>query len=92
MNKLQPLGFKIIVSPIAKEHEKTDGGVIGVENNFLTAQVVEFSDDFKSVYKKGDKVLYSTDAGNGTLYNGKPHLFLDGRGAPIGDVWAKITE
>jgi len=86
--QLQPLGYKIIVKPIEQEEFKTEGGIIGVNLLLDKGEVVEFSPDFKDVYKKGDIVLFPQKSGNGVLYNGTPHLFLDGRGAPQGDVWA----
>ena len=92
MIKHEPLGNKIIVKPIDKEHFKTRTGVYAVDMKFVTGEVVAFPPVFKEVYKEGDVVLFSEGAGDGIVYAGEPHLFLDGRGAPEGDIWSIVTE
>lgn len=88
--KLEPLGYKMLVLPVDEENWKTESGLEVVPEDVTVGRVVEVTAELKEAYKTGDKILFSKGAGNGILYNGQPHLFLDGRGAPMGDVWAKI--
>jgi co-chaperonin GroES (HSP10) len=88
---LKPVGNKIIVLPIQTEHFKTESGLTVVQSELTEGKIVEMSDDFKGVYNIGDTILYPKNAGNGIFYNGEAHVFLNGTGAPQGDVWAIIS-
>ena len=90
--KLKPLGNKILVVPVKKENYITETNIELVDNSLATAEVVEFSDEFADVYKKGDVILYSSGSGISQQYNGKTHLWLNGNGAPNGEVWAIIDK
>ena len=39
------------------------------------------------VYEKGDIVAFPQNTGYSQTYNGKSCLWIDGKGAPDGDVW-----
>ena len=54
--------------------------------------VVELSKEFEGVYKKGDRVVFPEKAGINVMYNGKAHLYLNGNGAPAGDIWGVVKE
>lgn len=91
--KVVPVGTKILVKPIKKEETIMESGVIAVDFQLDTAEVVEVSSYLKEVYKPGDIVMYPSGAGVGHYYNKKGHcLFLNGQEFPQGDVWAILTE
>jgi co-chaperonin GroES (HSP10) len=87
---IKPLGNRILVLPVKKENYITETNIELVDNTLATAEVIEFAKMFEGVYKKGDIILFPKDAGNSQTYNGKTHLWLDGRGATDGHVWAII--
>jgi len=88
--KIKPLGNRILVLPVKKENYITETKIELVDNTLATAEVIEFAPMFENVYKKGDIILYPKDAGNSQTYNGKTHLWLDGRGYTDGQVVAII--
>jgi len=88
--KIKPLGNKILVLPIKSENHITGNDIEVVNNTFDTGEVIEFSTDLASVYKKGDILLYHKGCGISQVYNNKAHLWLNGNGAPSGDIWAII--
>lgn len=93
MKKLQPLGDKIIVLPIAKkELDVTEGGIAVIEGQLEKGTVVSFPKEYKDVYKKGDTILYRQGAGVSHFCYGDTHLIMNGNGAPSGDVWAIETD
>ena len=87
---IKPLGNRILVLPVKKENYITETNIELVDNTLATAEVIEFAKMFEGVYKKGDIILYPKDAGNSQSYNGKGHIWLDGRGATDGMVWSII--
>lgn len=92
MNKLQPMGTKIIVQTFVKEHEKTDGGIIAVDFELERGSIVEVGTDVSHLYKKGDIVLFPEGSGESINYQKKACKWLDGRGFPNGSIWALETE
>lgn len=91
MTKLQPLGSKLIVLPVKNEEPNiTSGGIETVDMELSAAIVVEVGAGVADVFNKGDKVIFPKTRGTSKLYQGKPHLFLDGMPPNEGgDVWAK---
>ena len=91
MTRLQPLGSKLIVLPVKNEEPNvTSAGIETVEMELSVATVVEVGTDVADIFKKGDRVIFPKTRGTSKLYQGKPHLFLDGMPPNEGgDVWAK---
>ena len=87
---IKPLGSLILATPTKKETYFTETNIQLVENDTEAAEVVEYSSNFEGVYKKGDIILHTKERGHSQQYNGKLHLFLNGKGYPDGDVWAII--
>ena len=92
MITLQPQGDKIIVLPIKSENFKTASGLEVVEMELSEGEVIEVSTDLSHIYTKGDIVLFPKGAGNSVMYQKKLCLFLNGTGAPKGDIWSIVTK
>jgi co-chaperonin GroES (HSP10) len=93
MIKIEPLGTKIIVTPIYEELQQTEGGIFAVELELEKAEVVEVSKELSTTYKVGDVVIYPKGVGESLPhYQKKSCIWLDGRPFPHGNVWAKVTE
>lgn len=88
--KLVPQGTKILVLPLETENKVSDGGLEIVNTELGEAKVVAVSKELGDVYKVGDTILYPKTTGVSQFYNHKPHLWIDGKGAPQGDVWAIV--
>jgi co-chaperonin GroES (HSP10) len=88
--RIIPLGNRILVIQMKKENYITETKIELVDNSLSCGEVIEFSSTFEGVYKKGDIILYSKDAGTVQTYNGKTHIWLNGQGHYGGDVWAII--
>jgi len=88
--KIEPLGNRILVLPVKKENYITETNIELVDNGLEVGEVVEFSPLFKGVYKKGDIILFPKNSGLSQTYNGKLHLFLDGRGYSDGHCYAIV--
>lgn len=88
--KLEPQGSKILVLPLNTEHKESEGGLVLVDNELTEGEIVELSKELSEIYKKGDIILYPKNAGTSQVYNHKPHLWLNGTGAPYGDVWSIV--
>ena len=48
MIKIEPLGTKIIVTPIYEELQQTEGGIFAVELELEKAEVVEVSNELST--------------------------------------------
>ena len=92
MITLQPQGDKIIVLPIQSENFKTESGLEIVDTELSEGEVLEVSPDLSHIYKVGDTILFPKGAGNSVMYQKKLCLFLNGTGAPKGDVWSIVTK
>jgi len=87
-----PQGSKLIVLPLPKENFVTEGNLEIIDNNLITGKVVEVSKEWEGVYQRGDIVIFSEKAGTGLMYQGKPHLYLNGKShSDNGDIWAIET-
>lgn len=91
--KIKPVGFKLLIEPIASEHHELESGIIAVENQTVEGKVLEVSDELLNIYKEGDVVIYGKKAGVGLVYNNKACLWLDGRDKNNqGDIWGILKE
>jgi co-chaperonin GroES (HSP10) len=91
--KIQPTGQKLIVLPLEKKEEKVDSLYIPETANASLSEgvVVEVGDAVSGLYKKGDKIIFPSGAGVGMMYEGKPHLWLDGGDSKtLSQVWGII--
>lgn len=87
------MGSKLLLEPQKRKEQKTKSGIDVTNNELNEGIVVEVSDEFKEIYSVGDTVLYSSGAGQGEYYQGKPCVWIDGRPvAEGGDTWAVIIE
>jgi co-chaperonin GroES (HSP10) len=92
MVKLEPQGTKIIVQTILTEHTETEGGIIAVDFTLEKGEVIEVGAEVKNLYNVGDIVLFPEGVGQSINYQKKACKWLDGRGFPNGDIWAKEIE
>ncbi len=89
---IQPQGLKILVKKIEKPNYITEGKIEIVNNDLGYGEVVEFSKEFTDIYEKGTIVKFPSGAGMTEYYNGETCLWLNGEGAPTGDIWAIVTD
>lgn len=87
---IEPLGDLIIVKEDKPQNETSAGGIALAGSVLTEGIVVEVSAELNDLYKKGDRVVFSEGAGNTVIYNSEPHLYLNGKGKPKGDIWSKI--
>lgn len=92
MQKFEPLGRKMLVMPIKTDNYTTSVGIEVVQLDFIKVEVVEVSKEYSKIYKKGDVVVVSANAGIGQQYNGESCLWVDAKAAPEGDVWFIVRE
>ena len=90
--KLIPQGERLLVEPLNVENHVTEGGIELINQTLETAKVVEVSEEFYNVYKKGDTVILPREAGISQMYNGKSCKWVNGKGHPQGDIFAIVTE
>lgn len=91
--KIKPVGSKLIILQKEKTNFKTEGGLEVVENELREGVVVEVSDEFGKLYKKGDIVLFPDGSGISEFYNGQYCRWIDGRSvATGGEIWGIIPE
>jgi|LakMenEpi03Aug12_release.lakeMendotaPanAssembly.Ray.scaffolds.fasta_scaffold573585_2 co-chaperonin GroES (HSP10) len=79
---ITPVGKKLLVSPVSKEHHTTESGIIAVENSLAYAKVEAVSKELSKLFKKGDVVIYPEKTGVNQMYNGLECLWLNDY-----DVW-----
>lgn len=87
MNKIIPVGDRLIVSPNTEDVQKTEGGVLAVDETLDRAIVVAVSDSLKELYKAGDTILYPKTSALGVIYDGKPCAWVE-----ASSVWGIVTE
>ena len=96
LKRIQPVGQKLLVSPLKKVEEKLDSNIVIAEtvNADLTEGIVEeIGDAVQHLYKKGDKVLFPTGAGQGQFLNGKHYLWLDGGDdKTLSNIWGIVVK
>jgi len=87
MQKFIPQGTKLLVEQIETKNFVTQGNIEVVNLTLAYGEVIEVPEIFKGVYEKGDVVAFPQNTGYSQTYNGKSCLWIDGKGAPDGDVW-----
>lgn len=92
MIKLSPQGNRVLVEPLATENYVNEKGIEFVDNDNQQVKVVEYAPIFEGLYAKGDILLVPKTMGSSQQYNGKLHLWLDGRGYTDGAVIAIISK
>ena len=92
MQKYEPLGRKMLVKPLKEDNYKTSVGIELVQTEFMKAEIMEVSKECNKLFKKGEIVVISANAGIGQPYNGESCLWIDSRSAPEGDVWFIVRE
>lgn len=85
MRIIQPFGKRILISPIATEYKKTEGG-IDVDTDLNEGIVVEVSADVKHLFNQDDHVLYTKGSGQSEYYKSKACLWLNDF-----DIWGIVT-
>lgn len=81
-----PVGTKLIVEPLDKEEEKSEGGLTLINSNLSEGKVVAVSDQIKDFYKEGDIVLYPSKKGVVEPVNGKIYHWLDSN-VNLEEIW-----
>jgi co-chaperonin GroES (HSP10) len=92
MKKIVPVGENLLVLPLPKENEQSDGGLIMVENTLTKGKVMEVSHEYYDVYKKGDIVIYPESAGIHQYYKSQNCIWLNATGFPKGHIVGIIGE
>ncbi|NBU82437.1 MAG: hypothetical protein EBS55_12390 [Flavobacteriaceae bacterium] len=92
MQKYEPLGRKMLVTPVKEDNYKTDVGIEVVQMGFMKVEVVEVSKEYSETFKPGDHIMIGDNAGISQQYNGKSCLWIDAKSAPEGDVWFIVRE
>lgn len=87
MNKITPLGSRILVAPLPKATFVTETS-IQLTESLERGKVMEVSPEISNLYKKGDIVMFSEGAGIGQYYKQQQCLWLDGSR----DIWGIIEE
>lgn len=89
---IKPVGHKILVLPLEEKNHVTKGNIELVDNQLMCGKVVEVGEETKAIYSIGDTVIFPKHSGVTQYYNGEHHLWLNGIGAPNGDIWGIETE
>lgn len=90
--KIKPTGSKMLIKELEIKNYVTGGNIEVVQNDLCLGEIVEVSDEYFDVFKKGEKVLYQSGAGIRQFYNNESCLWIDCR--PVnnaGDIIAKIV-
>lgn len=77
---VKPVGNKVLISPLPKEEEELNSGIIipeSVNAELREGLIVEVSDSVKDLYEIGQTVLYYYGKGVGQVFNGKAYLWLN---------------
>jgi co-chaperonin GroES (HSP10) len=79
------LNSRLIVKPIKSEEETVKGVVIPKTANARLSRglVVKIDADIAEYVSEGDTVVFPSEAGQGQLIDGDPHLWLELR-----EIWA----
>ena len=95
MQRIEPIGARLIVKPLKKEDEILDSGIIVLDEQLATGEVIEVGDEYADKYNVGDIVIFPKEAGL-NLYHYKKNaacLFLNGKAASDGgDIYGILTE
>ena len=92
MKKIIPVGENILCLPLPKENHTTESGISIVDNTLSKAKVMEVSEEFAHIYKAGDIVIFTENAGIGQYYKQQQCLWLNPNGFPKGHIVGIVTE
>ena len=88
MQKITPVGQKLIVFPLPKETLTTENNIVVMDNELDNGEIIEVSDELKDLYKPGDVVIYPSGAGLTIHYNKKACLWITSNL----DIWGILTD
>ncbi len=91
-NTIVPVGKNIIVLPLPKENHTTESNIEIIDNTLAKAKVMEVSDEFSHIYKKGDVVIYTANSGISQYYKQQQCLWLNPTGFPEGHIVGIVKE
>lgn len=89
---IKPVGKNILILPLPKENEQSEGGLILVDNTLAKGKVMEVSAEYNETYKKGDIVIYAENAGIHQYYKQQNCLWLNPVGFPDGHIVGIISD
>lgn len=92
MKKITPIGENLLVLPLPKENIQSDGGMIMVDNTLTKGKVMEVSDDYVDIFKKGDIVIYPENAGFHQYYKNQNCIWINATGFPKGHVVGIVAD
>src|SRR5687767_11353950 len=94
LEKFTPTGHMMLVKPITVQHHLTETNLAIVNNTVSKAEIVEVPiiEPYASLYKSGDTVIISQNAGHSQIYKGNTCLWVNSKGYPEGDIWAVVTD
>lgn len=89
MEKITPVGQKLIVFPLETEEVESGGGIVIRDINLQRGKVMEVSEELSGVYSEGDIVIFPKNTGiSCPNYKGKQCLWITNNT----DVWGIVTE
>lgn len=87
-----PIGDNIIIFPLPTESYQTEAGIVFNDPEIAHGKVMAVSQEYKDVYKEGDIVIYSSNAGVSQYYKNKNCLWVNPLGVPKGHIRGIISE
>jgi len=92
MKEIKPIGANLLVLPLPQESHQTESKVIIIDNKLSKAKVMEVSDEYSTIYKKGDVVIYPESAGISQYYKQQNCLWLNPIGYPQGHILGIVSD
>lgn len=90
--RIKPVGKSILILPLPKENEQSEGGLIIVDATLSKGRVMEVSAEYGETYTKGDIVIYPEGAGIHQYYKSQNCLWLNAVGYPDGHIVGIISD
>lgn len=89
---IEPKGFRLIIKPIASDTHETQKGILVMDLETDTGEVVEVPKELSEEYKKGDIIIYTKNGGISLPhYKKAPHIWLNAN--PLNtEVWGIVTK
>ena len=88
MQKIKPVGQRLIVFPLPDEETITDANIVVMDMQLTKGELVGVSDELKDVYSVGDTVIFPKETGLSIHYKKKSCLWLNNQT----DIWGIVTE
>jgi len=92
MKKIIPVGENLLALPLPKENHTTESGISIVDNTLAKAKVMEVSNEFAHIYKKGDIIIFTENAGISQYYKQQQCLWLNPNGFPKGHIVGIVND